>query len=111
MHEEHRHSLEVEVELGDEHGAVIRSAGRVVLFVAVRQGVCGIDAYTPLHVAGQFVEFVDGKIGLLHGGCDAHQGEMSAGTAAHDADVVRVETIVGSLALDDANSSLQVLPC
>ena len=106
----HRHGLEVEVKLRHKDGAVVCSAGRIVLLCTIGQGIGGIDADAPLHVAGLLVEVVDGQIGLLHGRGDAHQGKMSAGTAAHDADVVRVKTKVGRLALDDANGTLQVLP-
>ena len=62
MHEEHRTSLQVEVELGSKYGTIVCSARRVMLFQAVCQGVGGIDADAPLHVTRLLVEIIDGKV-------------------------------------------------
>ena len=72
MYEEHWGSLQVKVELGDEHSAVICAARCVVLFYAICKSISRVDANAPLHIARLLVEVVDGKIGLLHRRSDAH---------------------------------------
>ena len=108
--EEHGNGLEVEIKFRHQDGTIVNAACGVVLLCSVGKGIGRIDTDAPLYVAGLLVEVVYGQIGLLHRGGHAHQGEMSARATSHDADIVGVETIIGCLALDHSNGTLQILP-
>ena len=78
MDEEHGGSLLVETEIRYQYSVVVVTSRCVRGIVAIREDVGGIDAQTPLHIAGQLVDLVDWPIGLMHRGGDSHQRQVSS---------------------------------
>ena len=65
MYEDHRSSLEIEVELGHEDIIVVVTELGVATIGTIGERVGRIDAYTPLHTARELVDIVDRIVGLL----------------------------------------------
>ena len=65
MDEEHRGGVEVERELRSQDGRVVISSARVRALKSVGQGICRVYSYTPLYLAGDFVDIIDRIIRLV----------------------------------------------
>ena len=111
MNQQHRCCGEVETEIGHNGGIVGISAAGIFAIGAIAEHVGGVDAYSPLHIAGREVDFVDRPIGLMHRRCNAHECEMSACRTAHYAYFRAVEPVFRCLGAHHLDGALQVLPC
>ena len=110
MYEDHRSSLEVEVELWYEDIIVVVAKLGVATIGTIGERVGRIDAYTPLHTARELVNIVDRIVGLLERRSDTHERKMTASRTAHDANAVGTKAMSLGFVAHDTNGTLQILP-
>ena len=106
----HRRRGGVEGQLGGESVGKVIAALRVVMVQPIRHHIGGIDGHGEVDVARKGVDLVDRRVGGRQGRDGRHQRKMSAGAAAGEADLLRVESAGLGLAAHDADGALRVLP-